>query len=172
MKIYLVRHTAVDVPAGMCYGHTDVSLKNTFEQEALLVRQSLKQIHTDAVFSSPLSRCVRLAIFCGFSTASLDSRLMELNFGDWEGRLWNEIDMSVWASDWMNPSAPNGESFVQMYQRVASFFDDLKKQPYKTILIFTHGGVINCARVHFKLANLQNAFELNPRYGEVFEFES
>ncbi len=34
MVIYLMRHTAVDVPQGVCYGQTDVPLKPTFEMEA------------------------------------------------------------------------------------------------------------------------------------------
>lgn len=34
MVIYFMRHTAVDVPQGVCYGQTDVPLKPTFEMEA------------------------------------------------------------------------------------------------------------------------------------------
>ena len=33
MVIYFMRHTAVDVPQGVCYGQTDV-LKADFEMEA------------------------------------------------------------------------------------------------------------------------------------------
>ena len=34
MVVYLIRHTSVDVPQGVCYGQTDVPLKPTFEEEA------------------------------------------------------------------------------------------------------------------------------------------
>ena len=34
MVVYLIRHTSVDVPQGVCYGQTDVPLNPTFEEEA------------------------------------------------------------------------------------------------------------------------------------------
>ena len=169
MKVYLTRHTAVDVPAGICYGQTDVPLRSTFEEEAKIVSEKLKGIQPDAVFSSLLSRCTRLADYCGFPNVILDNRLKELNFGDWEGKEWDEIDMRVWETDWMNTPAPNGESFVQMYDRVASFFDELKISGYNTIFVFTHGGVVNCARVYFGQADISKAFEMKTGYGEVVE---
>jgi len=172
MKIYLVRHTAVKIPQGMCYGQTDVSLQETFESEALIVKNNLKNMETDAIFSSPLSRCTRLANYCGFDKPVLDERLKELNFGDWETQNWNDIDMSVWNTDWINNPAPNGESFMQMYDRVASFFDELKtNHSYKSVLVFAHGGVISCARVYFQQADIKKTFDLMPEYGEIVEFE-
>jgi alpha-ribazole phosphatase len=170
MKIYLIRHTAVDVPQGMCYGHTDVPLKDTFETEAAIVKENLKQIQPEAVFSSPLSRCAKLADFCGFNDVTFDNRLKELNFGDWEKQQWDKIDMSIWETDWMNPPTPNGESFVQMYQRVTSFLNELKEKPFDKVFIFTHSGIISCARVYFGQADINKTFELMPDYGEVVEF--
>ena len=41
MKVYLIRHTAVDVPSGTCYGQTDVPLKSTFEAEAAQTLRNL-----------------------------------------------------------------------------------------------------------------------------------
>lgn len=170
MKIYLIRHTSVDVAKGICYGQTDVPLKETFEAEAKVVKDNLSMVKPDIIFSSPLTRCTRLAYFCGFRGVVLDNRLKELDFGNWEGKEWNEIDMSVWETDWVNPPVPNGESFVQMYERVAAFFDGLKGKEYNTVFIFTHGGVISCARVYFQEADIKKTFELMPQYGEVVEF--
>jgi len=171
MKIYLIRHTAVDVPPGMCYGQTDVPLKETFEAEAKIVKKNFGNIQPDKVFSSPLSRCVRLAKYCGFDKPQLDDRLKELNFGDWETQNWDKIDMSVWDTDWVNPPAPNGESFMDMYARIESFFNDLKSQTYDTVFVFAHGGVISCARVYFEKADIEETFDLMPQYGEIVEFE-
>jgi alpha-ribazole phosphatase len=172
MKIYLVRHTAVDVPPGTCYGQTDVPLKASFEQEAQAVANRLREMKIDptepnAVFSSPLSRCKLLAHYCGFGTAILDNRLKELNFGRWEQQRWDDLDMAEWRADWINNPAPEGESFTQMYERVASFLDELKTCTANKALIFTHGGVINCARVHFGQADISRAFDNMPGYGEI-----
>ena len=34
MEVILIRHTSVDVPKGVCYGQTDVPLRDSFEEEA------------------------------------------------------------------------------------------------------------------------------------------
>ena len=82
MVIYFMRHTAVDVPQGVCYGQTDVPLKPTFEMEATQTAAHLQGLSFDKVYTSPLTRCVRLATFCGYPDAERDDRLKELNFGD------------------------------------------------------------------------------------------
>ena len=91
MVIYLMRHTAVDVPQGVCYGQTDVPLKPTFETEATQTAANLQGLSFDKVYTSPLTRCVRLATFCGYPDAERDDRLKELNFGDWEMHRFDEI---------------------------------------------------------------------------------
>lgn len=170
MKIYVVRHTAVAV-AGLCYGQTDVPLKDTFEKEAEIVKQKLKDIPYDVVLSSPLSRSKKLAEYCGYTGIHLHDRLKEMYMGDWEMEEWNEIDIAEWEKDWINTPTPNGESFMQMYNRVVSLLDELKEKKYSSVIIFTHGGVINCFRIYFGKAELSGAFDNMPRYGEVLEFE-
>ena len=34
MEVTFIRHTSVDVPPGVCYGQSDVPLRDSFEQEA------------------------------------------------------------------------------------------------------------------------------------------
>ena len=83
MIVYLIRHTSVAVPKGSAYGFTDVPLNPTFETEAAVTLNQLSGLHFDEVFCSPLTRCVKLASFCGYPQAIRDERLKELNFGDW-----------------------------------------------------------------------------------------
>ena len=170
MIIHIVRHTAVGVN-GLCYGQTDVPLKETFESEAEIVKKNLKDVPYDVVFSSPLSRAKKLAEYCGYTDIQLYDRLKELHFGDWEMQVWDELDMADWETDWINNPAPNGESFKQMYDRVASFIDELKETNYSSVIIFAHGGVINCFRVYFGETNLAGAFDNLAEYGEILKFE-
>lgn len=170
MKIYIIRHTAVGV-SGICYGQTDVPLKETFEEEAAIVKQKLKDIPFDAVFSSPLSRAKKLAEYCEYTDIKLYDRLKELHFGDWEMQKWDKIDMSEWEKDWINTPAPNGESFKQMYTRVASFLDELKETDHSSVAVFAHGGVISCFRVYFGETALKGAFDNMADYGEVLTFD-
>ena len=45
----------------------------------------------DVVFISPSKRCVELAKKLGHKTFITDENLLELNFGDWEGKEWDKI---------------------------------------------------------------------------------
>ena len=81
MIVYIVRHTSVDVPYDIFYGQTDVPVREkTFVEEATRVKEKIATLSFDAVFTSPLTRCVRLATFCGYGDATRDARLKELSF--------------------------------------------------------------------------------------------
>ncbi len=165
--ICLVRHTRVDVPQGICYGQTDVRLADTFMEEAVKVKAQLEDLSFDKVFSSPLWRCVALANYCGYSNAIQSDALLELDFGVWENQAWDHLDMRIWETDWVHNPPPQGESFINMYKRVSRFLSAL---PQQNILIFTHKGVINCAKAYFKGIPLQAAFDEPLEYGRVEVF--
>ena len=78
MNIYLIRHTSVDVPKGLCYGLSDVPLRPTFEIGAAVTKAKIESIHFDMAYTSPLSRCTRLAQYCGFGDAIRDPRILNL----------------------------------------------------------------------------------------------
>lgn len=175
MEIVLIRHTAVDVPKGVCYGQTDVTLKSSFEEEADIVRQKLAS-HTpfDAIYTSPLSRCVRLATHCGYEDATHDRRLMEINFGKWEMLAYDDIRdprLQEWYDDYLNIAATDGESFMMQYERVSSFLDEVKSKPYRKIAIFTHGGVLLCAQIYAKSLCIEDAFNALTPYGGIIKIE-
>ena len=61
MEVTFIRHTSVDVPPGVCYGQSDVPLRDSFEQEAAITSENLKTYRPqgrdfDHVYTSPLSR--------------------------------------------------------------------------------------------------------------------
>lgn len=172
MEIYLVRHTTVDVPTGYAYGFSDVALRSTFETEAEQVKQQLQDIRFDKVWSSPLSRCVRLASYCGYPDAIKDARLKEVNMGDWEMKSWDTVtsdpQSEAWFADWVNTPTPGGESLLDQYRRVSAFLEEIKNQKdLNRICIFAHGGVLTCARIFAGMYELKDAFKNLPTYGEV-----
>ena len=92
----MIRHTHVGVPKGTCYGWSDVPLADTFESEAMQTSKNLKEILSDGItpdviYSSPLSRAMKLAAFCGYDNPVQDERLKEMNMGDWEMQKYDEI---------------------------------------------------------------------------------
>ena len=175
MIVYIVRHTAVDVPYEICYGQTDVPLREqSFAEEATRVREQLAIHSFDAVFTSPLTRCVRLATFCGYEDAIRDGRLKELNFGDWE---WvfvydlNTPEVRNWFKHQVEQRTPNGESFLDMQKRLKSFIDEQKAKGYQRICLFAHGGIHLCAQM-LRGTKFQNDIFMHlPPYGSVIEYE-
>jgi alpha-ribazole phosphatase len=170
IELTLIRHTSVDVSPGICYGQTDVPLRETFEQEAEAVASQLRGVSFDNVFTSPLSRCTRLAEYCGYADATRDDRLRELNFGLWEMQAFDSIrdpHLQKWMDDYFNIPAPEGESFRMLLERLGDFFCDLRLQNIHDVAIFTHGGILTCAQLYSGLITLDEAFSILPQYGSI-----
>ena len=191
MEVYLVRHTSVDVPRSICYGQSDVPVRDTFPQEAAAVKARLQHLvekgflpdsapvehssavaplHFDAVYTSPLSRCTRLAEFCGYGDATREPRIKEMNFGDWEMQDYNSIKdphLQVWFNDWVNVRTQGGESFTDQMHRVGEFLQELKDAGKENVLLFCHGGVLACAKVLGGKIGVREAFSTLDDYGSV-----
>lgn len=168
MEVYLIRHTTPAVLKGFIYGRTDIPLADTFEEEIKAVLQQLPAT-VDAVYSSPSSRCCVLAqeIAANFIT---DERLYEVNFGRWEGRTWDEIDheeSKAWMEDYVNVCPPEGESMVQMRERVIGFWKEMQQQPFESAAIVTHGGVIRLLLAELNNIPLHQIFRLKVDFGQV-----
>ena len=85
MEVYLVRHTETVCEKGICYGQSDVEIMAPYDA---VFQSVLSQLPQDAnLYSSPLLRCVLLANYIKdnseINAVNEDSRLMEMNFGDW-----------------------------------------------------------------------------------------
>lgn len=171
MRVYLVRHTKVVWDGAItCYGATDIDVKPTFEEEAERVKEKIKGLVVDKVFTSPLKRARKLADFCGYKDAIRDNRLKEMNFGEWEGKPWSEIikgEHEDFFLRYLTERVPGGESQEEQQERVRDFIMDQKEKGYNSILVFCHGGVINCARALAGEVELVNAFATIPDFGSL-----
>lgn len=174
MKITLIRHTSVDVPKGTCYGWSDVPVAETFMQEAEHTKNCISAGIFDKAYTSPLTRAKMLAEYCGFKNAEADDRLKEINMGDWEMQRFDDIkdeNLQKWFDDYINHPATNGESFTMLYNRVASFLNELKSKKYAHVVIFAHGGVIMCAGIYAGLFTQEEAFDNLTPYGGTVDIE-
>lgn len=174
MKITFIRHTSVDVPPGTCYGWSDVPLAPTFTEEARHVQKNLTGMDFDRVYTSPLTRCRRLAAYCGYPHAIPDSRLKEMNFGEWEMQAWEAIrdpHLQDWFEDWLHLPATGGESFEDQCRRVAAFLDEVRCLPARHIGVFTHRGTIACAQIYTGTIQPGDAFASDIPYGSTLTFD-
>jgi alpha-ribazole phosphatase len=172
MEVYLVRHTETVCEKGICYGQSDVGLREDYLEQFESIKS---QIPSDAVvYSSPLSRCTLLANYLSPSI-STDSRLMEMNFGDWEMKNWDaipEADFTPWMIDFVNVAVPNGESFVALHHRVTDFLTTLLSGNIsKKIVIVTHAGVIRSILCANSNLPLKDAFTNKVDFGAVIKIE-
>ena len=171
MNVYLVRHTAVAVPAGTCYGRSDVPLADTFAEEVTALKLKLPASFA-AVYSSPLGRCTQFA-HQFTPSPKLDHRLQEYDFGDWEMMAWENIrgeEADRWFADYVHAPPPNGESYLNLQERVISFWHDLSataQQGDEPHLIITHAGPIRALLAHLLQAPLATSFNLTINYGAV-----
>ena len=191
MEIYLIRHTTPGIAKGVCYGQADLDITGSFHQEATIIQQHLPET-ISAVYSSPLQRCKKLADHL-FSTHTIQVRddLKEINCGAWELRCWDDIprhEIDPWMNDLLNVRIPGGESYTDVYERVAGCFNKIiagdhpeispvAMQPegkgVKRIAIVSHGGVIRSILsyiTHTPLADSFRAFSLH--YGCVVKVVS
>lgn len=179
MEVILVRHTSVDVEPGICYGASDVAVRDTFEKEAEVTKQNLAPyLPFDAVYASPLTRTRKLAAYCGYPNPHLDDRLREMDFGDWEMMKYDDITdpcLDEWYKDYMHLPTPNGESFVDVRKRVNAFLNELKatyaNKKDARIAIFAHGGVLIAAGLYAGLFGETNAWDHLVEFGEIQRIE-
>ena len=125
MKLWLVRHAPVLLPAGICYGASDVLADDAASLQA--ARQAAEQLPPGLhVRVSGLLRAQQLANHLAalrpdLPTAIVDARLNEMNFGCWEMQPWDAIPQTAfdaWLADFDHHCFGGTESTHLVLQRV------------------------------------------------------
>jgi len=175
MEIYLIRHTSVNCEKGICYGMSDVDITETFIQEAKVVQEKLLDENIELFYTSPLQRCLKLTKFLTNKQFFSDNRIKELNFGEWELKSWNIIDKSESFKDWslsyVNIRCPNGESFLDLDNRVNDFYEEITQQGHDKIGIVAHGGVIRSILCSTLKIPIEHSYTIGLDYGGVSKIE-
>jgi alpha-ribazole phosphatase len=150
IRLRLVRHPKPDVAVGLCYGRLDVPPDQSDLQR--LVAELHQAKAPDLVYSSPLQRCQQTARALqqrGWPAPELDARVAEMNFGDWEGQLWDDIgreEIERWRLNIADHVPPGGESVRAVAHRALAFARDVvnrhRNQDKLDIVVFTHAGII------------------------------
>lgn len=142
MQLYLIRHPAPQVAAGVCYGRTDLAL--AADVAAAAARIAVQLPPQLPLFTSPLQRCAQLAQALHPAPQS-DARLQEMHFGVWEMSPWDRIQRAAldgWAADPLGYRPPQGESVGELQRRVHGFLADVRQQGLESAVLVTHAGVM------------------------------
>lgn len=170
MEVYVIRHTPVATGRETCYGQINLPLADTFIKDTEQFQIQLPK-DFDVIYCSPLKRCKDLATALNFENIIYENSLMEMNFGDWENKKWNDLnqdELNNWMADFVNIKTPNGENLIELFERVKFFFDNLRRQKHKKILLITHAGVIRCLWAYLLDIPLQNIFKIPVGHNEIF----
>jgi len=153
MKLWLMRHAAVDAEPGLCYGATD--LKAHGDATLAAARRIAQELPGGmALRCSPLRRCAELAdaivALRPELTVQYDARLAEMDFGAWEGRPWSAIaraELNAWTEDFADLCAgTHGESVRAFMHRVAAAHDEWRAGGRDTLWV-THAGVLRAVQL-------------------------
>lgn len=139
-RFYLLRHGETDWNRnGNRYcGRTDIGLSEEGKKQIHTTALRLKDISFEAIYCSPLQRAVlsaqALQAHHGLTIVQ-DERLIEIDFGQWEG--WTvpqiqERDPEGWTR-WVTdpelvPAGGNGETAGGVADRTASFFEEISER--------------------------------------------
>ena len=158
MKIWLVRHARVQLAPGLCYGASDVPAD---PEHTAVVAATLATVLPLGVplWVSGLGRARQLAAAVRAQRADLvaptvDLRLNEMDFGQWELQAWDAIPRSAfdgWMADFADHRFGGVESTQQVIDRVAAALAEARALSGGDAVWFTHAGVIRA--VQFLLAH-------------------
>ena len=145
MKLYITRHSkTLWNQEKRLQGWQDSPLTKEGINDALLLKERIKNLTIDHCYSSPINRAKQTSEIL-FDHVILDDLLKEMNFGLYEGKniteLLNDKQYdALWNQPDDNTRLPGGESYIEVQTRLQNFIDDIyQKYSNKTIFITIHG---------------------------------
>lgn len=154
--LLLVRHAEVEPRYQRVFGGTiDMDLSERGRRQAEVLAEYLSRQPPDAVYASPLKRVrqtlVPLRVNGHPEPVVLDD-LREVDFGDWTGLVWEEVEKRFgispfdWLSELHNGTIPNAESGQALCKRIEPHLKEIiRRHQGKRVAVFCHGGVIRAA---------------------------
>jgi broad specificity phosphatase PhoE len=166
-SILLIRHEEPEM-RGRFIGRTDPPLTAAGR---LAAESKLADVAVKALYVSPLRRALETAaaIRCGVEPIVIDE-LAEIDFGEWEGLTWKEIEQR-WpgvacrkTEDWLGVTTPGGECWSDFDARVGRALDRILAGP-KPAAVVAHM-VVNAALAARLVGADPKRF--NQKYGEIY----
>src|SRR5215207_481483 len=144
MEIVLVRHGETEWSRDLRHtGRTEIPLTDAGREQAIVLRNALREWSFDRVISSPLGRATATCRLAGLGErAELDESLLEWDYGDYEGLTTATIraDRPGWIL-WRD-GCPGGESAAEVGARVDPLVERLRAATEETVALFAHGHLL------------------------------
>lgn len=159
--IYLTRHGQTEWNLEKrLQGHGNSPLTEFGLNRAKELSKRIKDIDIDTIYTSPIERAYKTAcIVKGDKNieVKVHEGLKEMNFGDYEGKITEEVmkenpdwDISAIMRGNLEMRAPNGETLGEVRERVNSAMKEIiKENEDKNILIVAHGITLKAIMAFF-----------------------
>ncbi len=153
MKLWLVRHAQVRVDAGLCYGSSNVDCD--IEATHIAAKNFAPNPSRGSVlWTSPLKRALQLAQALSSIRPDLqgpiaDSRLQEMDFGQWEMQPWDCIPreaIDLWVAEFPHHRFGGQECAQDVIERVYGALSSAFQLNVPEIVWVTHAGVIRAVQ--------------------------
>jgi broad specificity phosphatase PhoE len=175
-RLILIRHVEpVEDARGLCYGSLDFGLSPAGHEHAGRIARALAGVDYGAVHTSPRLRAREtaepVAAARGIDVA-VDDDLREIDFGDFEGRSYEEIEAAepelyrAWMESPTTVRFPGGEGYADVRVRALRAFERIRTV-HPCAVVVTHGGVIRAGLAEWLGMPAEAIFRLGQSYGGI-----
>jgi alpha-ribazole phosphatase/probable phosphoglycerate mutase len=177
-RLVLIRHAEpVDEARGRCYGSLDIGLSAAGAAHADRLAVGLAPVPLAAIYTSPRLRAVRTAAAIGAPHGLepvCEDGLRELDFGEFEGRTYEEIAglhpdvYRRWMETPTEVEFPGGESYARLRARVLAVLAEIRlRHPGGTAVVVSHGGPLRALLADALAMPAAAIFRIDQAYGAV-----
>ena len=178
-RALFIRHAQTEMAGRYC-GHSDPDLNAQGRAQLSELARLLSAEPLHCVYSSDLQRAritAEAIAANGHVPVSIRPALREINFGQWEGMSWEQIEQADgdYARKWMAAfpqlPAPAGESFQGFEARILEEIHQLLDRDSGPIAVVTHAGVLRVVLRHLFGYSEHEAWQQTPPYCCVMRYE-
>lgn len=176
-RILFIRHAETEMAGRFC-GQSDPDLNAQGRAQLMDLARLLSAETIEGVYSSDLRRSLNTARAIAEDRSvplSLRPALREIDFGQWEGLSWAQIEQRYpeysreWAAGYPLLPAPEGEEFHAFESRILQEVNHLLD--CGPIAVVTHAGALRVVLQHLCGCSERQAWEQTREYCCVIRFK-
>jgi alpha-ribazole phosphatase len=179
-EILFIRHAETDMAGTFC-GHSNPSLNARGRAQLSELMITLNTEDIGEIYASDLLRAQETGqeiARCFAIECHLRPPLREIDFGQWEGLTWEEIEQSDlvyaqrWVAEYPNLSAPGGERFDDFERRVLNEIEALAiKTKGHGVAVVTHAGVLRTVLCRLLKCSEEEAWRQTRSYCSIVRYK-
>ena len=172
--LWLWRHPRAQGAAGRCIGQTNLPVdRRRAKRLAHRIRSTARQHGLPrVVWTSPLQRCADVGRWLarwGWQHR-VDARLLELDFGHWDGQPWTAIphaEVAAWEADFAQHAPGGGESLAALLARCRQFIAE--QGGGAPLLVVAHAGWMQASALASADGLQASNWPPAPRHGALVQ---